>query len=75
MLSEPAQALTRKIDQVFMSEAPKISREIYCFDIFPFENIEESEEAAANEGEREIGDFIKHVEFDGVDPVEYETVG
>ena len=64
MISEKGRKFCRKIDQVCMEETKGQKREIYCFDIFQSEPLEDEQKP---EDDTPNGKYIPHIEFEGQD--------
>lgn len=64
MLSEKGKTFCRKIDQVCMEESKGQKKEIYCFDMFPSEPLEDEQKP---EDDIPNGQFIKHMDYENQD--------
>lgn len=64
MISAKGRSFCRKIDQVCMDESKGQKKEIYCFDVFQTEPLDEDQKL---EDETPKGQFIKHLDFEGQD--------
>ena len=62
MISEKGRSFCRKIDQVCMEETKGQKKEIYCFDVFHSEPLEEEQKP---EDDTPNGKFIRHIDFEG----------
>ena len=72
MISEKGRSFCRKIDQVCMEETKGQKKEIYCFDVFHSEPLEEEQKP---EDDTPNGKFIRHIDFEGQDTKYIEEKG
>ena len=64
MLNPKGTPFCRKIDQVCMEETKSQMKEIYCFDMFPSDPLEDEQ---ISEDDLPNGSFIRHMDFENQD--------